>query len=717
VNAQENLSNNATLLQEVVVSATRTEKDPDLAPASVSVVTKEDMEKRHIDTLDEALKYETGVYVERFGGILDSTPDVSMRGLPNDDRTLVLLNGLPLNQGYTGSVDWAALSIENIDRIEVIRGPGSVLFGGNAMGGVINIITDTPDQFVGKVKAGYGSNGKKRGRMYLGNRLWDRLSISGGYEREDLDDADPTDLVTADIENVQKGNRSGGYPAENPDGETGWIVGDGGNKEAQRWNANFRASYDLNNSGTLSFDLQRGYRDYDYDEPNTYLRDPEGDPAFEGIVDIGPGQSTEEIALSDYLSGRGETEFSNYAFRYKDFWGDLSLDFKVGFQDRDHWYTTASDGSYKDASGDLNESDSTSWFADMQADYFLTDRHLLTCGLYFRTDDYDAAMYNLLYFRDEHSKDGKTEITEGKDRFYAAYIQDEWKILDDLTMYAGLRFDYWECFDGKSGLLGDVEDFDQMDDSSWSPSLSVNWNPLPDTYIKGSVARAFRAPNIYELYRTWAWGGWMLFHSNPNLEPETLWNYELGAEQYFFDRRLKISGTVFHTDVDDYIDTYKGEGPNYYDYYKGNIAEVEINGLELGTTLHPFDWLKIWGNYTLNDAEYVESDEKPEIEGNNVTDVPDRIANVGFDLTYKWLSAGLSGRYLGRIYTDEENANESDVYTEQSSDYWLWDAKMTLSPWKHCDISFSVQNLFDEEYYKYYIGRDRRYFCEVSFTW
>ncbi|MFO7760269.1 MAG: TonB-dependent receptor [Desulfobia sp.] len=710
-------TDNCIELQEIVVTSTRTQKNKDTAPNSVSVVSKQEIEKKHINTLDEALKYETGVYVGRFGGILDSTPDVTMRGLPGDDRTLVLLNGLPLNQGYTGSVDWAALSMENIERVEVIRGPGSALYGGNAMGGVVNIITNTPEKFVGKVKAGYGSNGKKRGSIYIGGRFRDRLSLSGGFEKEELNDADPTDLVIADLEDAPGGDLHGGYPGKNPDGDIWWVAGDGGEKQAERWNANFQAACDLVGNGKVFFDFQKGHRHYDYDEPNTYLAAAAGDEAFEGIVNTGSGLSTEKIDPSDYLSGKGQTEFSNYALRYKDLWENLSLDFKAGFQDRDHWYTSADEGCYQNATGDRSDSESSSWFADIQADYFLTDSHLLTGGLYFRNDDYQSDVYDLSYYRDEDSKIEKTGITRGKNRFYAVYVQDEWRILDELALYAGLRFDYWECFDGKSGKLGEVADFEDMDDSSLSPALSVNWHPLSDTYIRGSVARGFRAPNIYELYRTWSWGGWLVYHSNPGLEPETLWNYELGTDQYFFGRKLKLFATVFYTDVDDYIDTYKGEGPNYYDYYRGNIAEVEINGLELGGTAYPFAWLKIWANHTLNDAEYKESEEKPEIEGNKVTDVPDRIINLGTEINHKGFTASLNGRYLGRVYTDEENLNEPDVYTEHTDDFWLWDAKVALSPREHWDLSLSVQNIFDKKYYKYYIGRDRRYFCEVSFKW
>ena len=88
-------------LEEVVVTATRTEKKVDDAPASVSVITKKDMEKYDIQTVDDAIKYEPGLYVRRTKGLSDSITSVQMRGLSGQNRTLVLIDGLPVNDGFS----------------------------------------------------------------------------------------------------------------------------------------------------------------------------------------------------------------------------------------------------------------------------------------------------------------------------------------------------------------------------------------------------------------------------------------------------------------------------------------------------------------------------------------------------------------------------------------------------------------------------------------
>lgn len=135
-------------LAEVVVTATRTEKPRAEAPASVSVVTKEELERRNLQALDQAVNLLPGVYHKRGKGLMDVVAHVAIRGIPGGKRTMVMLDGLPLNSPYTGGVDWEGLVPEGVERIEVARGPSSSLYGGYAMGEVVNIITRMPERFI-----------------------------------------------------------------------------------------------------------------------------------------------------------------------------------------------------------------------------------------------------------------------------------------------------------------------------------------------------------------------------------------------------------------------------------------------------------------------------------------------------------------------------------------------------------------------------------------
>jgi len=699
---QEDVKADETVdMEEMVVTATRTEREIDNVPASVSVITREEMKKYHIQTIDEALKYEAGIYFKRKKGLSDNLPSIQMRGLPYQKRTLVLLNGLPINDGYNGNVKWNNISVENVERIEIIRGPASALYGGNAMGGVINIITTTPQKLEAEIFGGIGSDETYRYGGYAGDKF-DKFGIRLGYEAEETGGY-PTSLVTMSIYSGT-GTLTGGYPTTDPSGKSKWVVGDKGDNWGKRQNINLMASYDLTETGTISLDFQYGQHQYGYDEPNTYLTDANGNPSFDGNVDVGDGQFA-SVASKNYLAGIGNEDSYLVSLTYKETFGSVGFTGKIGYQFNNKWYTSPVSGTYDNATGKLADADTDTWLADLQSDMPLGDKHFLTCGFYFKTDNFKQDEYNLSFYRDEDSKQDKTYVTRGEDLFYALYVQDEWKVLKELTLYGGLRLDFWQA-DGEAGPVDDVKNFDELQDHAISPKIGAVWNPLEDTYFRASVAKAFRAPTIYDLYRKWYSS--YTYHFNPNLKPETVWTYEIGADQYFFDRKLKLGVTFFHSDFKDMILRYS-EG---YDYYLDNVAKVEINGWELEGFYSPFDWLKLWANYTNNDSEVKENERNPDAEGQHLTKIPLETINLGSELAYKWFKASLAGNYVGRIYTREDNNDVPDVYGAYSK-RWLWNTKLIFTPEENVELSLSVDNIFDEEYFEYYKGRGRSYFFEV----
>ncbi|MBW2023119.1 MAG: TonB-dependent receptor, partial [Deltaproteobacteria bacterium] len=235
-------------LEKIVVTATKTEKTLEDVPGSVTVIDKEEMKKKNIETVDDVLNSLSGLFVKRSKRLMDSTTSVRMRGFAGDEYTLVLIDGQPLNDAYTGGVEWGALPVENIERIEVIRGPASALYGGNAMGGVINIITKTPQKLELEASGGYGTHDTYRYRLSAGNRFRDRLSIRLGYEEESTDGY-PTIPVRRTISSGT-GDVSGGYPMNDKYGEPKyWVVGDKGDNGAQRRSINGKLSLDFSETG------------------------------------------------------------------------------------------------------------------------------------------------------------------------------------------------------------------------------------------------------------------------------------------------------------------------------------------------------------------------------------------------------------------------------------------------------------------------------------
>ncbi|HYQ48618.1 MAG TPA: TonB-dependent receptor, partial [Thermodesulfovibrionales bacterium] len=130
----------ALSLDEVVVTATRTEEDVDKISSNVTVITQDDIKKSTATTVQDLLRNEAGIIVrDLFGTGTKSTVD--MRGFARGLNTAILLDGRKLNEIDLSGVDWNTIPLENIERIEIVRGSASVLYGDNAMAGAINIIT------------------------------------------------------------------------------------------------------------------------------------------------------------------------------------------------------------------------------------------------------------------------------------------------------------------------------------------------------------------------------------------------------------------------------------------------------------------------------------------------------------------------------------------------------------------------------------------------
>ena len=177
-------------LAEVVVTATKMAESTEKVPASISVVTAKEIKDRGYQSVAQALGQEPGVYLSPVanGGI-------SLRGFASSD-ILVLVDGQPVNSGWNGSVDWTMIPVENIKKIEVLRGAASSLYGvrtrfdlygGRATGGVISITTNTHEEGVhGNMTLSYGSNSTTK-QVYDVSVRKDKWDIGAGYEKRKTD--------------------------------------------------------------------------------------------------------------------------------------------------------------------------------------------------------------------------------------------------------------------------------------------------------------------------------------------------------------------------------------------------------------------------------------------------------------------------------------------------------------------------------------------------
>jgi hypothetical protein len=142
------MSSTSVVLSEIYISGNRHEQEETEIIARASVIKSDAIEFSPFNNIDEALILLPGIHSDRDQGIFSRNAGVTMRGMNSTARVLVLLNGIPINKADGGGINWNRVNPEQVDRIEVIKGPASSIYGGNAMAGVINILTLKPqDRF------------------------------------------------------------------------------------------------------------------------------------------------------------------------------------------------------------------------------------------------------------------------------------------------------------------------------------------------------------------------------------------------------------------------------------------------------------------------------------------------------------------------------------------------------------------------------------------
>jgi len=187
VDSGSSATNPAVVLPDITVTGTRIPTSPADSPDSITVITRDQIEQSQQQLVADVLRGQPGVKVARTGqpGTLDS---VFLRGA-DSDQTLVLVDGIRVNNSFNNGFDFSQLSVDNIERIEILRGPQSTLYGSEAMGGVVNLVTRSGDgPPTGALETEYGSfNTLLEQGSFLAHEGNLSLATAGSYASSDND--------------------------------------------------------------------------------------------------------------------------------------------------------------------------------------------------------------------------------------------------------------------------------------------------------------------------------------------------------------------------------------------------------------------------------------------------------------------------------------------------------------------------------------------------
>ncbi len=713
-------------LEKIVVTATKTARHPDDVPASITVITKEDIKKQNIQTVDEALAQVPGTFDKRGKGWQDLMTSVSLRGFPADaqKRTLILLDGQNISTGYSNSVVWTSMPVENIERIEVIRGPFSALYGGTAMGGVINIITKTAKKLEVLAQGSYGTYDSWTYYLGAGDRLWDKLSIQGGFNARSTSGY-PANLVT----------KTASSRAANP-GVVGWIptttntgsptniIGDSGDNFWNDYSINGKISWDIASGHKVTFSTLASYYNYGYDLYHSYLSNTTtGANVVKGTVGLF-GTNTRFSSLTEgaFLSGNGRNRTQVYNLNSEHMLTDTTnFKFHGGLVDQpENWGTTPSSSdsrtTFGGGPGSVTRNPSRNWVAEWQVDQAIGKKHQLVGGMSYNTGSGSSQQNNLDNWRNPDVLGTLTRNAGGRDRNVGIFLQDEIAWHPKFNTVAGVRLDWWETYGGNymQAAGAPIVYLPNRSQCAVSPKIAFLYRPWEWMSWRTSVGTAFRAPNIYELYGTWQSSSGILYKSNPDLNPEKTLSWEIGTTLKPFKGTV-FTATYFENYVTDLIyrtaDPTDSTGKNQI---LENAAKATIRGFEIELNQKLWSWLEVFGNTTLLDARIRENPFNLASVGKKVTFVARQQFNFGVTVNYWKIKANLSGRYASKLPSTDNNSDGVNNVYGSYDPFFTMDSKITFSPVKYVDLSFAVDNLLNREYFYYYRTPGRTIWTQVT---
>lgn len=215
------LSPESSLISEVVVTGTRTRRGLLEVPLRLEVINRDRVEATPALSADDYLKSLPGLNISRGAAFLSSAT-VTMRGMSNEQgRILVMQDGVPLNKTDGGSVNWNAMDALGIEKVEVLKGPGSSIHGGNAMGGVINFISSVPSRRLeGQLRQSYGTFGTSRTNIDISGRNGKFFWRTGAFYRNS------DGYVTTPVDEINQYTIASFLDEYRASGRIGYLVSD-----------------------------------------------------------------------------------------------------------------------------------------------------------------------------------------------------------------------------------------------------------------------------------------------------------------------------------------------------------------------------------------------------------------------------------------------------------------------------------------------------------
>ncbi|QKF65353.1 TonB-dependent receptor domain-containing protein [Campylobacter corcagiensis] len=657
-------ANETIKLDEIeVVSASGYAQQLIDAPASISVIKGEDLQKRPVKDIGEMIEEIPGVDTSVHGN--SGLRSFNIRGF-GPKYTLILIDGKRQNAVdgmYSNGMDATASAfmppVGMIERVEVIKGPASTLYGSEAVGGVVNIITKKhPNKPTGSIQV--------EGGLQQHSEYGNSWGTSAFASTPVIDDVLSFGLRFGYYTKEQNDVKWPGVPSSAREIEKAY----GGPGEYKNLNFGLRLDYSLNENNHF-------YLDYDHTTNEIITKKAGGSVAMKPVNGVAQG------ARPFYYKTQKDTFVLNHDGTYN--WGSTN-----SYLQYNHMYGS---GSFKgfDSKMYTAESKAVLPFSVGSWGDFIT-----TFGLRFDKEElYDRKVSNVVSF--EGTKSQKN---------LAVYAENEWLITNDLIFTTGLRYLYNDIFG-----------------SEIVPRVYLVYHANDYLTLKGGVAKGYKTPSPKDLNKGLAaLSGDSATFGNPDLKPESSINYELGMNINIPDI-MNISLTGFITDFKDEIKSVHNvpngtnaghgicDGNSFVCRSMQNLNKTQTKGIEIGINTAKFNGFSF-------DASYTYIDKKNKTSGKNygdvIGDVPRQVAmaKINYEIGY------FSAFFKARARLDHINTGRGKKNVPKYKDFYAFDLGMQYKINENQTINFVVNNIFDKEYIEpVHTGNRRNGYGEIVPTY
>jgi len=585
-----------------------------------------------------------------------------MIGLGGNSKggTLIVLDGSPINKSDAGSVNWSMIDKDNISSIDIIKGPGSAMFGSNAMGGVVNIITRKPtSRFNANLGLSYGTyntmNSKLRfSGLSKNSKLYWKSFVS--YKKSDGYINTPDDVILE--------NDSIVVPI-------------------------FLKDYTLN-----------GFVGYNIDEKNavelslSYYDDNKG----RGVkIYENNGANTQRNTVHSFVKYRGQL-------------GNVSLfaNVYVLFEDYFRLNEYYSDGEY--ALYEINSARLENG-AKFFAQYDLSENIELTAGVEYKSGSVlgtDVYYTSTDIIRNQGELDIYSGFAQAKFKLEKSKIVIVPGIICDLANFSNASF----SIENPSYSIEYLSEFQfnntkPVQWTSFSPKLAMEYQLSKENKLFLSVAKGFRAPDLDDLCRSdQVRTGFRI--ANPEINAEYLYSFELGADFNLFEG-FYVGFSAYYNIGKDFMYLFStGDSVNLgYTispiYQISNIGEVNIYGIETDLSYHINNKLNIFANHTWNNSIISDFVVNPDgagadLNGKHLTGIPDNKVSGGISVFTKYLSASILANYNGTRWINDDNSVETDYFmSDKYPAYYTVDLKLWRKI-KNFEVGVTIDNILNEIY-------------------